>query len=145
MSVTPLERLTIIEDIKQMRARFARCLDTKDWVAFQSLWAPDGTMDAREEGEAGGLYQGPETITKFIAAALQHATTVHHLHAPEIEVLSPTTAKGVWAMEDRLRWPPGGPITELTGYGHYNETYQKIDGRWVVKTFKLTRLRVDFT
>jgi hypothetical protein len=145
MSVTALERLTIIEDIKQMRARFARCLDTKDWSGFAALWAPDATMDAREEGESGGLYQGPENITAFISAALQHATTVHHLHAPEIEVLTATTARGIWAMEDRLRWPPGGPITELTGYGHYNETYERLAERWVVKSFRLTRLRVDFT
>jgi hypothetical protein len=146
MTVSPLERLTIIEDIKQMRARFVRCLDTKDWAGFAALWAPDGTMDAREEGEAGGLFHGPDEITAFVSTALQNATTVHHLHAPEIEVLSLTSARGVWAMEDRLRWlPVGGSIRELTGYGHYNETYEMIGGRWVIKTLQLTRLRVDFT
>ena len=28
-------------------------------------------------------------------------------------------------MEDMLRWPDG---TELHGYGHYHETYEKVDG-----------------
>lgn len=33
----------------------------------------------------------------------------------------------------------------LHGYGHYHETYEKIDGRWRIKTSKLTRLREDVT
>jgi len=32
----------------------------------------------------------------------------------------------------------------LRGYGHYEETYVKLDGQWKIKTSKLTRLRVDF-
>ena len=68
--------------------------------------------------------------------------TVHHGHMPEIEVTSPTTATGVWAMEDRLRWPDG---SELLGFGHYHEAYEKVDGSWRIKSSTLTRLRMDFT
>jgi hypothetical protein len=46
-------------------------------------------------------------------------------------------------MEDKLRWPPGSPIHTLHGYGHYHETYEKVDGRWRIKTITLTRVRVD--
>jgi len=45
-------------------------------------------------------------------------------------------------MEDMLRWPDG---TELHGYGHYWETYSKVEGAWKIKELKLTRLRLDFT
>ena len=31
----------------------------------------------------------------------------------------------------------------MHGYGHYHETYEKLDGRWLIKTIALTRLRVD--
>jgi hypothetical protein len=61
---------------------------------------------------------------------------------PEIELTSATTAKGIWAMQDLLRWPDG---RELSGYGHYHETYQRVDGAWRIKTLKLTRLRMDFS
>ena len=37
------------------------------------------------------------------------------------------------------------PTLTLHGYGHYHETYEKIDGRWRIKTSKLTRLREDVT
>jgi hypothetical protein len=62
------------------------------------------------------------------------------VHAPEIELSSPTTAKGVWALEDVVRLAPG---VNLRGYGHYRETYEKVDGRWVVTASTLTRLRED--
>ena len=43
---------------------------------------------------------------------------------------------------EMLRWPDG---TELHGYGHYHETYEKIDGTWRITTSSLSRLRMDFT
>ena len=45
-------------------------------------------------------------------------------------------------MEDMLRWPDG---TELHGYGHYHEVYEKVDGAWRIRSSTLTRLRMDFT
>jgi hypothetical protein len=53
---------------------------------------------------------------------------------------SPTTAKGIWALEDVVRLAPG---VNLRGYGHYHETYEKVDGHWLFKTSTLTRLRED--
>jgi hypothetical protein len=35
------------------------------------------------------------------------------------------------------------PGLNLKGYGHYHETYEKIDGRWYIMGSKLTRLRED--
>ena len=51
-----------------------------------------------------------------------------------------TTARGVWALEDVVRFGPG---VNLRGYGHYTETYEKTDGRWLITSSALTRLRED--
>jgi hypothetical protein len=37
----------------------------------------------------------------------------------------------------------GAPGVNLRGYGHYHETYEKIDGQWRITSSKLTRLRED--
>jgi hypothetical protein len=66
--------------------------------------------------------------------------TAHQVHAPEITLTSPTTARGVWALNDVVRLLPA---LTLTAYGHYHETYEKLDGIWRIKTSKLTRLRED--
>jgi hypothetical protein len=59
---------------------------------------------------------------------------------PEIELTSPTTATGIWALNDIVIWPDG---TRLTGYGHYHETYEKAAGDWKITSSKLTRLHAD--
>jgi hypothetical protein len=143
MATSDLERLMAIEEIKQLRGRFARMLDTQNWPEFERVFAPDASLDATQEGEHGGLIEGAANIVAFISKSLLNASSVHHAHTPEIELTSATTAKGIWAMEDMLRWPEGGPIKELHGYGHYHETYERVAGQWRVKSFKLTRLRVD--
>jgi hypothetical protein len=60
---------------------------------------------------------------------------------PEIDVTSETTATGIWALHDIVIWP--GRM-RLDGHGHYHETYEKVDGAWLIKSSKLTRLHMDF-
>jgi hypothetical protein len=58
---------------------------------------------------------------------------------PEITITSPTTARGVWSMEDRVAFPDGH---EMNAQGHYFEIYEKSGGAWRIKEMYLTRLRI---
>jgi len=129
-----------IEAIKQLKARYFRTMDTKDWDAMRLVFSDDLVMDTTDSG--GTVVTGADNCMAFIKRALADVITVHHGHTPEIELSSATTAAGIWAMEDMLRWSDG---KELHGYGHYHESYEKIDGNWHIKTLKLTRLRLDFS
>jgi hypothetical protein len=146
--VDAVERLDAIDEIKQLKARYFRCLDTKDWDGFADVFAPDARMDMSSEmrdqtTEGEGVTTGNREIAAFVRGAVDPVQTVHHGHTPEIEFASATEARGIWAMEDKLRWPEGAPIAWMHGYGHYHETYEKVDGHWKIKTLTLTRLRVD--
>lgn len=139
-----LERLLAIEEIKQTKARYYRAMDTKDWDLFAAQFSPNAVMDARSEVRSErGLAKGPAEIAAFIQSVVGHVTTVHHGHMPEIEITSPTTATAVFAMEDHLWWPEGHERRTLHGYGHYHEAFEKVDGRWLILTTSLSRLRVD--
>ena len=127
-----------IEAIKQLKARYFRTMDTKDWAGMREVFADDVTMDTTDSG--GNVMTGADDFLAFLEATLDGVVTVHHGHMPEIELTSPTTATGIWSMEDMLRWPDG---TELHGFGHYHETYEKIDGTWRITSSTLTRLRMD--
>jgi hypothetical protein len=127
-----------IEAIKQLKARYCRHLDTKDWTAWRGIFADDFVSDTSEAG--GKVIVGADAFVEFTRKSLRSQPTVHQVHAPEIELTSPTTGNGVWALEDVIRFGPG---VNLRGYGHYRETYQKVDGRWHIKSSKLTRLRED--
>lgn len=141
-----VERHLAAARIERLKARYFRCLDTKDWACLETLFTPDAQAVYNVEG-SGDLgtpddpVTGPVAIAAFIRRGVEHLVTVHHGHMPEIEITSPTTATGVWAMEDILQ-TPGGENT-LQGWGHYHETYERIDGRWLIRTLRLTRLRVD--
>lgn len=128
-----------IRAIEQLKARYFRTMDTKDWGAMRRVFADDVVMDTSESG--GGVVTGADEFLAFLEPTLADVVTVHHGHMPEIELTSATTARGIWAMEDMLRWPD----TDMHGYGHYHETYEKVDGDWRIKSSTLTRLRMDFT
>jgi hypothetical protein len=140
-------RLLAIEEIKQLKARYFRCMDTKDWDGFASVFTPDAVMDMSDEagaapGDLSHVTRGAQTIAAMAQAGMEGVQTVHHGHMPEIELLSPTTARGTWAMEDRLRWSDG-PVRSLHGFGHYHDTYEKGPDEWRIASTSLTRLRVD--
>ena len=143
----PVERLMATEEIKQLKARYFRCMDTKDWAGFEQVFAADAVMDMssemRDQTTRGGITRGAAQIAAMVRTVVGPVVTVHHGHMPEIEITSPRSARGVWAMEDKLRWPEGSPVRTIHGYGHYHETYERTDDGWRIKTITLTRLRVD--
>jgi uncharacterized protein (TIGR02246 family) len=145
--MTESERLLAMEEIKQLKARYFRCMDTKDWAGFEAVFAPDVTVDYTPPGgnSADWRAAGRANVVAFVRQALEPAITVHHGHMAEVEVTSPATARAIVAMEDRIWWPEGSRRRKLHGWGHYHETYEKIDGKWLIKTIRLTRLRVDQT
>ena len=106
----------------------------------QTVFADDVVMDTTESG--GGVVHGADEFMTFLRATLDGVVTVHHGHMPEIVLTSPTTATGIWALEDRLRWPDG---SAMQGFGHYHETYEKAAGEWRITSSTLTRLSMDFT
>ena len=135
-----VQRADEIEAIAQLKARYFRTMDAKDWDAMRAVFSDDLVMDTTESG--GDKITGADEFMAFLRDAIGDVVTVHHGHMPEIELTSATTATGIWAMEDMLRWPDG---TEMHGYGHYHETYRKEEGTWRIATSTLTRLRTDFT
>jgi hypothetical protein len=142
--VNDLEKLIALEEIKALKARYFRFVDTKDWAGFKALFSPEPVFDISND-VPGCVLSDHDEIVKTVSGGLAGCVSVHHGHCPEIELTSDTTAKGIWAMEDMLRWEDGSnsPIESMHGYGHYVETYERVQGRWCIKTLKLTRMRVD--
>jgi hypothetical protein len=143
--MTEVERLVATHEISQLKARYFRCVDTKDWDGFQAVFAADAVADYTPPGGKPGewIFTGSANILAFVKKAIAPAVTVHHGHMPEIEVTSSESATGIWSVEDWIRWPEGSHRKTLHGRGHYHETYQKVAGRWLIKALRLTRLCVD--
>jgi hypothetical protein len=137
--VTPtIQRLEDIEAIKQLKARCCRFIDTKDWDGYRALLAEDFHL-ARD----GGVHDGREQVLAYVSTALASATTVHHVHTPEITITGTESATAIWPMNDYVEIPVDESSFVLRGYGHYHEDYVRTEEGWRVKSSELIRLRVD--
>lgn len=144
------EKLLAIEEIKQLKARYFRFVDTKQWAEFEKLFTPDVRIDlTADNADSPGpsFLEGRVEWAKTVARLLDTCLSLHHGHTPEIEILTPVTARGIWVMQDYLNWPKDKPAPlgyhTLVGWGHYHETYKKSAEGWQIATLKLTRMRLD--
>jgi hypothetical protein len=143
-----LEQMAEIEAIKQLKARYFRFLDTKNWAEWRKVFTDDVEVKVDvtvSTGDRPGISpphpKGGDAFVAHISDYLKGISTVHHGHMPEIALTGTDTATGIWSMEDIVE-SPGGRV--MHGYGHYHETYRRQDGGWRIATLHITRLRLDY-
>ena len=128
-----------IEQIKQLKARYFRFVDTRDWDGVVALFSPDCDLRSTLFPEA----RQPRDFFAKVASMITPGVSVHHGHMPEITLTSLETATGIWAMYDYVQTDDGR--VGYRGYGHYHESYRKDPRRgWLISGFELRRLRVDW-
>jgi hypothetical protein len=148
-----LGKLVAMEEIRQLKARYFRTMDTRDWAGMKQVFARDVKFDCSEGffytplggqpiGSVGPVTVGRDNVMAWIEHSMSGFTSVHHGHCHEITIDSDTEAHGVIAMQDFIRAPDRK--TELiVGTGHYWEKYRFEDGQWRIAETKLTRLFND--
>jgi hypothetical protein len=140
-----IERLEATEAIRNLKARYFRLMDTKQWDALREVF----TCDLRVVTPEGALYvEGGDAYAASLKTSLEHAVSCHQGLTGEIEVHDDRTATAIWAMQDVIEWETAHPRTgwkAILGRGHYHETYRIEAGAWRIATLMLTRLRLDIT
>lgn len=141
-----IEQLVAKADIRELKARYCRCLDTKDWDGLAALFLDDAVLDV-EQDTGNPPITGRAGILDQIRFAVIDAATSHQVHTPEIALMSDDEATGVWAMQDRVVWQPGKSplpgVASITGYGQYHERYRQTADGWKFASLRLTRFHVD--
>lgn len=149
--VNDVERLCAIEEIKQVKARYFRGIDTKDNKLIRSILAEDCVLDYQ------GCCTDPTSGRDFVPAlnlvmrgtasfssnSKSKIVSVHQGHNCEIIFTSDTSASAIWSMTDRLFMAEGSEPAQITGYGFYHDTYEKIDNSWKIQTMRISRTRVE--
>jgi len=138
-----IERLEAIEDIRNLKARYFRLMDTKPWDELKSVFTRDMQVITPE----GEVYaEGGDTYTASLRHSLEDAVSCHQGLMGEVEIIDDDNARAVWAMQDVIEWADAHPRAgwkSILGRGHYHETYRREDGAWRIATLTLTRLRFD--
>ncbi len=141
-----LEELVEIEAIKQLKARYQRAVDTKDWELMRSVLTPNA-RSTYSDGKYS--FEGRDGIVEFLSNSLGNPAiqSMHHAHTPEIEITSEATATGVWYLEDFVLTAlptDGAPHgTVMHGTGIYHDEYAKIDGEWLIANTGYERIFED--
>ena len=122
--MTP-EDLATVREIEQLKYRYLRTLDLKEWDAFAEVFEPDATGAYGAGLEFGSAAE----IVGFMRSSLGPGIiTQHHVHHPEISVAG-AEATALWSLTDRVIAVEHRVLVE--GFAVYRDRYCRgADGRW---------------
>jgi|GWRWMinimDraft_5_1066013.scaffolds.fasta_scaffold09879_2 SnoaL-like domain len=137
MSFT-LRQLSDLEEIRQLKHRYFRCIDTGNETELATVFTDDVTIDLR-----GGGYRlqvkGRENMVAFIASTFNSDIIAqHHGHSPEIRFTGADTARGTWYLEDRFINPARNEDT--IGTALYHDQYVRTPDGWKVQHSEYDRV-----
>ena len=123
--------LEAFELIKQVKYRYFRALDTKNWALLSACLTND-SIARYDDGKYS--FDGREQIVSFLKHALNSTSkiTLHQGHHPELDLEDDNNAKGIWYLRNIVIDLDRN--TTLRGAGFYNDKYQKIDGNWLISS-----------
>ena len=133
--------------ICETKARYCRCMDTKDWAGWADVFTEDLVLDTSPAG--GYRIEGRDKVIAMVRGSIGTAKTAHQVHNPEITFAEDgQSASVIWAMQDRVEMGEERRTalgeTGHTGYGHYRETYVRCsDGKWRISETQLSYLHYD--
>lgn len=133
-----LQLLLDIEAVRRVKHAYFRCIDTGNFEELAEIFHEDVKVHF-----IGGTYewklQGRDAYLESLKHSFHTRSVGHHNgHHPEIEILSPTEATGVWYLTDNMWIMNQKNFT--TGTAIYWDTYLKVDGRWQIADSKYERI-----
>ena len=121
--------LQTLETIKQLKARYFRALDSKQWDLMKTCLTDDCTA-RYDDGKYS--FSGADEIVQFFRQFMDDPKLIfmHHGHHPEITIHSETEASGIWYLQDKVINLHNNTL--LNGAGFYHDQYRKTGGHWKI-------------
>jgi hypothetical protein len=135
-----MQRLSDIEAIRQVKERYIRLADAKEWDA----WGKEVfTEDCQLETEEVGITEGRANVVATVSRAMAGAKTVHRVFTPEIKFTDSNTASAIFPLCYYTTWVSDSGPMAAQGYGYYHETYVRMAEGWRLKHTKRIRQFAD--
>jgi hypothetical protein len=153
-SMSELDKLVAIEQIRELSLKYTRYINQRDWDRWCELFTDESDY---WQYTIGKVVTGPKGWRTHLNAVGMTSDKMHSLFenfgVAEIEILSPTTARGTW-QEMFLFWMPAdqtptkgflvGPGQQSRTYAIYYQTYKKVNGTWKINTNIPSSIRNEF-
>ena len=95
-----VQRLKDVQAIKELKSKYFRALDTKNWDELETTMTPN-ISTAYSNGKL--VFHGPKEITNYFKESMPDTEiTLHQGHNPVIWFESDTVAYGKWYLQDNL-------------------------------------------
>jgi hypothetical protein len=131
-----VQQLSDLEDIRILKHRYYRGIDTADEALLGTLFAEDVTVEYRGGGYSVNLAGRANMLDFLMNSFHADAVAMHQGHMPDIAFTGPDSAEGIWYLEDIFISLERNDIT--AGSAIYRDRYARIDGEW-----KITRTEYD--
>jgi len=132
--------LAAIEEIRQLKYRYFRTLDLKEWEEFGDCLAEDVVARYGTQAMDEPLhFDNRDEVVEYMSANLGTGIiTVHIANHPEIQV-DGDRATGSWAFEDTVIVPDFK--VQIRGGGYYRDEYRRdADGKWRIASTRYERI-----
>jgi SnoaL-like domain len=122
--------LVALEEIRQLKYRYLRCVDLKLWDEIGDVFTADASADYGTHAVREPLHlRGRDEIVSYLRENLgPEIITVHRCGQPEISV-DGDKATGTWSFEDTVIATAFRVV--IKGAAFYEDTYERCaDGKW---------------
>lgn len=132
-----IRALQDIEAIKRLKHAYFRGIDSADLELLATLFHPDVEVHFVGGGYEWKL-QGREQYVEAIGNSFTADTVAQHNgHHPEITLRSESEADGIWYLYDNFYHL--GMKVYTCGTAFYHDRYEKVDGRWLIRSTSYKR------
>jgi hypothetical protein len=132
--------LVALEEIRQVKYRYLRCVDLKLWDEIGEVFTPGASADYGTHAAGRPLnLRGRDEIVSYLRDNLgPEIITVHRCGQPEISV-NGNKATGTWSFEDTVIAMEYRVL--IKGAAFYEDTYERgDDGRWRISHIGYQRI-----
>lgn len=121
--------LETVREIEQLKYRYLRAVDTKDWDALATTLTEDvRTAYGTQTGGRELSFTDRDAVLTYLREAVGGSIiTEHRVDHPIIEV-DGGTATGSWYLQDRVLVPEFDTV--IVGAAFYADEYRRTDAGW---------------
>ncbi|MBP2456000.1 nuclear transport factor 2 family protein [Mycolicibacterium lutetiense] len=120
-----------VEAIKQVKYRYLRALDTKNWDEFATTLAEDIVADYGASLGEDHRFTDRASLVDYMRSSLSAGViSEHRVTHPEITMTGPDSASGIWYLQDRVIVPEHSLM--LIGAAFYQDRYRRTSDGWKI-------------
>lgn len=137
-AVAEIAMLRAVEDIKQLKYRYFRSMDTADMLLLRSVLMDDFKFDLSGSVWALAGDSADDFVGKMRLNFNSDMGTQHQGHHPEITVAADgQSAIGTWYLQDIVNDTRAGTL--LFGTNFYDDRYARTEHGWKIASSRWTR------